>query len=224
MHIYARHSRAFLSKCCLFETLHPHLREKRRKKRKRRQNTPRLPRKRMENRPQPQKGAVAHATAPSCRLDRDAGVFECPLYGEQFVPTMKAYVLAPHTIMRRKRTCPTAAKDASAKRSQAAKKRRKCQMGLFWKQPPTCFRKNRTSKRLHLHWGCHIQTETKRKRAVANRFTFATSSFLFPDAGKYGHTALLFFSVYVLSSCILYAILQALLYASAKYCSYGIAA
>ena len=185
---------------------------------------PRLPRKRMENRPQPQKGAVAHATAPSCRLDRDAGMFECPLCGEQFVPTMKAYVLAPHTIMRRKRTCPTAAKDASAKRSQAAKKRRKGQMGLFWKHPPTCFRKNRTSKRLHLHWGCHIQTETKRKRAVANRFTFATASFLFPDAGKYGHTALLFFSVYVLSSCILYAILQALLYASAKYCSYGIAA
>ena len=96
--------------------------------------------------------------------------------------------------------------------------------GYFGNNPPTCFRKNRTSKRLHRHWNCHIQTETKRKRAVANRFTFATASFLFPDAGKYGHTALLFFSVYVLSSCILYAILQALLYASAKYCSYGIAA
>ena len=138
---------------------------------------PRLPRKRMENRPQPQKGAVAHATAPSCRLDRDAGVFECPLYGEQFVPTMKAYVLAPHTIMRRKRTCPTAAKDASAKRSQAAKKRRKCQMGLFWKQPPTCFRKNRTSKRLHLHWGCHIQTETKRKKGCRKSFYICDSLF-----------------------------------------------
>lgn len=43
----------------------------------------------------------------------------------------------------------------------------------------------------------------------------------------YGTDAIAVFqkrSFYVLSSCILYAILQALLYASAKYCSYGIAA
>ena len=42
----------------------------------------------------------------ACVLDRDAGVFECPKCGEQFVPTMKAYVWGAHTFTRRRLTCP----------------------------------------------------------------------------------------------------------------------
>lgn len=42
----------------------------------------------------------------ACMLDREAGAFECPECKERFVPDMKAYVMGPHTIMRRKITCP----------------------------------------------------------------------------------------------------------------------
>ena len=96
--------------------------------------------------------------------------------------------------------------------------------GYFGSNPPHVFAKTAHLNDCTFIGAVTFKQKRKEKRGVANRFTFATSSFLFPDAGKYGHTALLFFSVYVLSSCILYAILQALLYASAKYCSYGIAA
>jgi len=42
----------------------------------------------------------------ACILDREAGAFECPECGERFVPDMKAYVMGPHTITKRKLVCP----------------------------------------------------------------------------------------------------------------------
>ena len=45
-------------------------------------------------------------TAIACILDRDAGAFECPECKERFMPDMKAYVMGPHTITKRKLTCP----------------------------------------------------------------------------------------------------------------------
>ena len=42
----------------------------------------------------------------ACVLERDAGVYECKHCGERFVPTMKAYIFAPHTPTTRKLKCP----------------------------------------------------------------------------------------------------------------------
>ena len=44
--------------------------------------------------------------AIACVLDREAGAFECPECKERFVPDMKAYIMGPHTITKRKLTCP----------------------------------------------------------------------------------------------------------------------
>ena len=44
--------------------------------------------------------------AIACVLDREAGAFECPECQERFVPDMKSYVMGPHTITKRKLTCP----------------------------------------------------------------------------------------------------------------------
>ena len=44
--------------------------------------------------------------AVACILDRDAGAFECPDCNERFVPDMKAYIMGPHTITKRKLVCP----------------------------------------------------------------------------------------------------------------------
>ena len=44
--------------------------------------------------------------AVACVLDREAGAFECPESKTRFVPDMKAYVMGPHTITKRKLTCP----------------------------------------------------------------------------------------------------------------------
>ena len=44
--------------------------------------------------------------AIACILDREAGAFECPECKEHFVPDMKSYVMGPHTITKRKLTCP----------------------------------------------------------------------------------------------------------------------
>ena len=44
--------------------------------------------------------------AIACILDREAGAFECPECKERFVPDMKAYIMGPHTITKRKLTCP----------------------------------------------------------------------------------------------------------------------
>ena len=43
--------------------------------------------------------------AVACVLDRDAGAFECPECNNRFVPDMKAYVMGPHTITKRKLVC-----------------------------------------------------------------------------------------------------------------------
>jgi hypothetical protein len=42
----------------------------------------------------------------ACILDRDAGAFECPDCHERFVPDMRAYIMAPHTVTKRKLRCP----------------------------------------------------------------------------------------------------------------------
>ena len=42
----------------------------------------------------------------ACILDREAGAFECPECKERFVPDMKAYIMGPHTITKRKMKCP----------------------------------------------------------------------------------------------------------------------
>lgn len=44
--------------------------------------------------------------AIACILDRDSGAFECPECKTRFVPEMKAYLFAPHTITKRKLKCP----------------------------------------------------------------------------------------------------------------------
>ena len=46
----------------------------------------------------------------ACVLERDAGVYECKHCGERFVPTMKAYLFAPHTPTTRKLKCPKCGK------------------------------------------------------------------------------------------------------------------
>lgn len=52
----------------------------------------------------------------ACVLDRDAGTFECPNCGKRFVPTMKEYVMGPHTITKRKLRCPHCGKKSFCKK------------------------------------------------------------------------------------------------------------
>ena len=49
---------------------------------------------------------IVGGVAIACVLDREAGAFECPECKERFVPDMKSYVMGPHTITKRKLTCP----------------------------------------------------------------------------------------------------------------------
>ena len=42
----------------------------------------------------------------ACVVDRDAGAFECPECKTRFIPTMKDYVMGPHTLTKRKLVCP----------------------------------------------------------------------------------------------------------------------
>lgn len=42
----------------------------------------------------------------ACAVDRDAGAYECPECKTRFVPTMKDYVMGPHTLTKRKLVCP----------------------------------------------------------------------------------------------------------------------
>ena len=44
--------------------------------------------------------------AIACVLDRDAGALECPVCFVSFVAEMKDYIMGPHTIRKRKLTCP----------------------------------------------------------------------------------------------------------------------
>ena len=52
----------------------------------------------------------------ACVLDKDAGVYECRHCGERFVPTMKEYILAPHTITTRRFKCPKCGKKSYCKK------------------------------------------------------------------------------------------------------------
>ena len=49
---------------------------------------------------------MAGGIAIACILDREAGAFECPECHNRFVPDMKAYIMGPHTITKRKLVCP----------------------------------------------------------------------------------------------------------------------
>lgn len=46
----------------------------------------------------------------ACVLDRGAGYFECPKCGNYFIPDMTSYIMAPHTVTRRKLRCPECGK------------------------------------------------------------------------------------------------------------------
>lgn len=46
----------------------------------------------------------------ACVLDREAGVYECPECGKRFVPAMKSYVFASHTVTTRRLKCPNCGK------------------------------------------------------------------------------------------------------------------
>ena len=52
----------------------------------------------------------------ACVLERDAGVYECKHCGERFVPTMKAYIFAPHMLTSRKLKCPKCGKKSFCKK------------------------------------------------------------------------------------------------------------
>lgn len=49
---------------------------------------------------------IVGGIAIACILDREAGAYECPDCNNRFVPDMKSYVMGPHTITKRKLTCP----------------------------------------------------------------------------------------------------------------------
>ncbi|MCI5944700.1 MAG: helix-turn-helix transcriptional regulator [Eubacterium sp.] len=55
-------------------------------------------------------GAMTVGIIMACILDRDAGAFECPSCHERFVPEMRAYIMGPHTITKRKLKCPKCGK------------------------------------------------------------------------------------------------------------------
>lgn len=44
--------------------------------------------------------------AVACIMDREAGAFECPECHERFIPDMKSYIMAAHTLTKRKLICP----------------------------------------------------------------------------------------------------------------------
>ena len=52
----------------------------------------------------------------ACVLERDAGVYECKHCGEKFVPTMIAYLFAPHTPTTRRLKCPKCGKKSCCKK------------------------------------------------------------------------------------------------------------
>lgn len=49
---------------------------------------------------------VVIGIAVACIMDREAGAFECPECHERFIPDMKSYIMAVHTLTKRKLTCP----------------------------------------------------------------------------------------------------------------------
>ena len=59
---------------------------------------------------------IATGISIACVLERDAGVYECKHCGERFVPTMKAYIFAPHISTSRKLKCPKCGKKSFCKK------------------------------------------------------------------------------------------------------------
>lgn len=55
-------------------------------------------------------------TGAACVLDREAGVFECRKCKARFVPTMKAYIMGPHTLTTRYLKCPECGESSYCKR------------------------------------------------------------------------------------------------------------
>lgn len=51
-----------------------------------------------------------------CVLDYNAGTYECRKCGKRFVPTMREYVMAPHTITTRQLKCPHCGEKSYCKR------------------------------------------------------------------------------------------------------------
>lgn len=49
---------------------------------------------------------ISAGVGVACVLEREAGAFECPHCGERFVPDMKSFIMAAHTISRRRLKCP----------------------------------------------------------------------------------------------------------------------
>ena len=52
----------------------------------------------------------------ACVVENGAGAFECKHCGHRFVPSMKEYVLAPHTITTRRLKCPKCGKKSYCKK------------------------------------------------------------------------------------------------------------
>lgn len=51
-----------------------------------------------------------------CVLTVDAGVYECPVCGEKFVPSMKDFIGGAHTLTKRKLKCPKCGKKIFCKK------------------------------------------------------------------------------------------------------------
>ncbi|MCI8960318.1 MAG: hypothetical protein HFG62_14530 [Lachnospiraceae bacterium] len=49
---------------------------------------------------------MALGIGAACVLDREAGAFQCPACRTRFVPSMKDYLMGPHTLTRRRLKCP----------------------------------------------------------------------------------------------------------------------
>lgn len=51
-----------------------------------------------------------------CVMDRDTGYFECPKCKNLFVPSLGAYIVGPHTLLRRQLKCPHCGKISFCKK------------------------------------------------------------------------------------------------------------
>ena len=51
-----------------------------------------------------------------CVLTIDAGVYECPVCGEKFIPSMKDFIFGAHTFTKRKLKCPKCGKKSYCKK------------------------------------------------------------------------------------------------------------
>ena len=59
---------------------------------------------------------IAAGVAVCCIMDREAGYYECPKCKSRFVPTMGAYIIGPHTLLRRQLKCPHCGKISYCKK------------------------------------------------------------------------------------------------------------